>query len=155
LISKSTHPPGNPLAESLLKFSQRIFYFHHCLWALYGRSRIKKTMQNQSETICPSCRSTNPAAAYFCAACGKQLKDRPPATTLSRQIIVYFVSLFLPPFGLWYAWKYIKQTDNASKRIGVAAAILTIISIIITIQFTIGFVSSFNQSLNQLNGLYF
>lgn len=71
-----------------------------------------------------------------------------PSASLSRQIAVYFVSLFLPPFGLWHAWKYLKEKDSRSKRIGIAALILTIISILITIWFTERFMNSISQTLN-------
>jgi uncharacterized membrane protein YqaE (UPF0057 family) len=110
-------------------------------------------MENKSELICPSCKSTVSVDAYFCPNCGKQLKDKPPATTLSKQIIIYSVSLFLPPFGLWYAWKYLKYGDYKSRKIGIIAVILTIISILITIWLTEGFISSATQSLNEINNL--
>jgi hypothetical protein len=110
-------------------------------------------MEIQPETICPSCKSAVSAAAYFCPNCGKQLRDKPPDTTLLKKIIVYSVSLFLPPFGLWYAWKYLKYGDYESRRICIIAVILTIISIIVTTWLTAGFINSIFQSLNEINNL--
>jgi len=112
-------------------------------------------MEVSSETTCPSCHSTVSAISYFCPNCGKPLRDKLPAVSLSRQIIVYSVSLFLPPFGFWYAWKYLKQSDYTSKIIGLIATILTIISTIITIRLTKGFIDAVNQSLKSINNLNF
>jgi uncharacterized membrane protein YvbJ len=100
---------------------------------------------------CKECGHEISDEALACPNCGKPQRDKPPAVSLSRQMVVYFVSLFLPPFGLWYAWKYLKQKDGKSKKIGIAALILTIISIIITIWFTERLVNSINQALNSVN----
>jgi uncharacterized membrane protein YvbJ len=100
---------------------------------------------------CKECGHEISDEALACPNCGKPQRDKPPSVSLSRQMVVYFVSLFLPPFGLWYAWKYLKQKDGKSKKIGIAALILTIISIIITIWFTERLVNSINQALNSVN----
>jgi hypothetical protein len=68
-------------------------------------------------------------SANFCPNCGKPLRIMPPATTVSRQIVVYLVSFFIAPFGLWYAWKYLKQDDKKSNIIGVVVIVITIAAI--------------------------
>ena len=108
-------------------------------------------METQPETTCPSCGSAIPAIAYFCSNCGKPLRDKPPATTLSRQIVVYLISLFLPPFGFWYAWKYLKRADHESRKIGIIAVILTMISMLVSIWAFEGFINSVSQSLDLIN----
>lgn len=102
---------------------------------------------------CKECEHEISDEALTCPNCGKPQRDKPPAISLSRQAVVYFVSLFLPPFGFWYVWKYLKQKDAKSKKIGYAALILTIISIIVTVWFTASLVASITQSLNSVNGL--
>ena len=110
-------------------------------------------MEIQPEITCPSCGSAIPAIAYFCFNCGKQLRDKPPATTIFRQIIVYSVSLFLPPFGFWYAWKYLKRADYESRKIGIIAVILTTISILAAIWAVEEFINSVSQSFDLINNL--
>ena len=100
---------------------------------------------------CKECGHELSDEALTCPNCGKPQRDKPPSVSLSRQITVYFISLFLPPFGLWYAWKYLKQKDGKSKKIGITALILNIISIIIAIWFIERFVNSISQSLNSVN----
>jgi len=111
-------------------------------------------MDAPSKIICPACRATVLAASHFCPNCGKPLRDKLPAVSLSGQAIVCAVSLFLPPFGLWYAWKYLKQPDVKSKNIGIAALILTAISLIVTVWLVRGLVDLFNQALNSANDFY-
>ena len=79
----------------------------------------------------------------------------PPATSISRQIIVYLISFFLAPLGLWYAWKYLKQDDQTSKIIGTVAIALTIVAVALTIWTTAGLFSSVSQYLNSLRSLGF
>ena len=100
---------------------------------------------------CKECGHEISDEALACPNCGKPQRDRHPSVLLSRQITVYAVSLFLPPFGLWYAWKYLKQKDGKSKKIGIAVLILTVISVVFTIWFTERLMDSINQALNSVN----
>ncbi|OGE01646.1 hypothetical protein A2196_02050 [Candidatus Curtissbacteria bacterium RIFOXYA1_FULL_41_14] len=100
------------------------------------------------QLTCPNCNKNILPTEYFCHQCGKKLKDKPPSTTFSRQLTVYVISFFLPPFGLWPAVRYLRQQDEKSKKIGLAAIFLTIISILLTIWLTTSFINSFNRELN-------
>jgi TRAP-type C4-dicarboxylate transport system permease small subunit len=70
-----------------------------------------------------------------------------PSTSVSRQIIVYLISFFLAPLGLWYAWKYLKQDDQTSKTIGAVAIILTLVAVALTIWTTAGLFASLSPYL--------
>ncbi len=100
------------------------------------------------ETKCLTCFGAVPIGAYFCPHCGTSLKDKGPSTSLGKQITVYAISLLLPPLGYWYGWKYLKQSDAASKKIGWAAIILTTASIILTTWGSVSILNSVNQQLN-------
>jgi TRAP-type C4-dicarboxylate transport system permease small subunit len=90
-------------------------------------------------------------SANFCSNCGKSLRVLPSATTVSRQIIVYLISFFLAPFGLWYAWKYLRQDDRTSRIIGTVSLALTIVAVALAIRATAGPFSLVNQYLNALH----
>jgi predicted nucleic acid-binding Zn ribbon protein len=107
-------------------------------------------MEIKPESFCPACKAAIPVAANFCPICGKQLK---PDTRFFKKVIVYSVSLFLPPFGLWYAVKYLKQGDYESRKIGIISIILTIISIMVMIWITAGIISSLSQAFSAINSL--
>lgn len=85
-----------------------------------------------SFNFCPKCKIAVSPEDFFCRNCGKPLKPRPLSTSIGKQTIIYLVSIFLPPFGLSPAVKYIKQPDSKSKIIGWVAVALTILSITIT-----------------------
>ncbi len=104
--------------------------------------------------ICPACHASVPAGDLFCPNCGKPLKAAPLGTTIWKQIGIYSVSLFLPPFGLWYVWKYLRSGDKKAREIGIVALVLTILSIAVTIWTSVALVNSFNQTLNQTLGSY-
>lgn len=88
--------------------------------------------QQQENIVCPSCKAQVPSYSYFCLNCGKKLRAKPLSTGVGRQIIVYLVSFFIPPFGLMHAYKYFRQEGTAAKIIGAAAVVLTIIALYIS-----------------------
>ncbi len=103
--------------------------------------------------VCSACNASMLRSANFCPNCGKPLRTIPPATSVSRQIVVYLVSFFIAPFGLWFAWKYLKQNDEKSKIIGLVAIAFTIVSVAITVWTIAGLFNSVSQILNSLSGL--
>jgi len=100
---------------------------------------------------CEECGREISNEALTCPNCGKPQKNHVLSASLSKQMRIYSISLFLPPFGLWYVWKYLKQKDSKSKKIAITALILTIISTVVTIWFTRRLSSSINQTLNSIN----
>jgi uncharacterized OB-fold protein len=112
---------------------------------------LKFIREKHGITKCEECGHEIPDEALVCPNCGKPQKNKPLSTSLSGQMKVYSVSLFLPPFGLWYVYKYLKQKNSKSKKIGIVALILTIISVIGTICLTIGVMNSVNQAMNTMN----
>ncbi len=66
----------------------------------------------------------------------------------------YAGSLLLPPLGFWWGWKYLKQPDAASKRIGIISIVLTAISFIVTSIWIVQYINALNAALGgQLNGM--
>lgn len=103
-----------------------------------------------TSSICPHCGVVVTPEEYFCPQCGKKLKDKVPSTSVLAQAGVYAVSILLPPLGLWPGVKYLRQNDEKSKRIGIAAIILTILSLAVAIYIIAGAINSFNSTLNSL-----
>jgi hypothetical protein len=112
-------------------------------------------METSPVIICLSCNAQMISSANFCSNCGKPLRTLPPATSVSKQIIVYLVSFFLAPFGLFYAWKYLKQDNRKSKIIGAVAIALTIVSITVTIWTAVGLFNSVSRYFDSLPDLGF
>jgi hypothetical protein len=118
---------------------------------VYTQQRLVECpMENPPGIVCSSCNAQMMSSDNFCSNCGNSLRAMPPATSVSRQIVVYLISFFLAPFGLWYAWKYLKQDDHTSKIIGAVAIALTIVSITVTIWLAAGLFNSVNRYLNLL-----
>lgn len=107
---------------------------------------------DNSQFICPSCGSITAPDDVFCGHCGFQL-NRQVKIGIGKQIWIYFVALFLPPFGLIWTWKYLRGTNPQAKRIGWMALILTIVGILLTIWATAGFLSSVQNQMNSYSNL--
>jgi hypothetical protein len=104
------------------------------------------------QLTCKYCQGNIDLTEYFCPHCGKKLKDPPLSTTLGRQIYIYLFSLLLPPLGIWPAIRYLRQGDEKSKKIGITALILTVISVVVTSWITVGLINSINKQFStQLN----
>lgn len=110
-------------------------------------------MEENIQVTCPNCKNPTLPIDIFCPACGKKLKNGTASTGIQKQIGVYLVSFFLPPFGIFPAIKYLRQTDSKSKTIGAIALVLTIISILITIYLTKFALGTFESQLQLYQGI--
>ncbi|KKQ25605.1 MAG: hypothetical protein US39_C0006G0043 [Microgenomates group bacterium GW2011_GWC1_37_12b] len=97
---------------------------------------------------CPTCHTDVRPGDYFCYNCGKNLKPKPPSTSLQQQIIVYLESIFLPPFGIFIGFRYLRQSDYKSKAVGIAAVVLTILSLVICTIITLDLLKTVNTQVN-------
>lgn len=104
--------------------------------------------QNQ----CPKCKAAVSPEAYFCQNCGQVLKAKPADTGIPKQILVYLVSFFLAPFGLGFAFQYLKQPDRKSRIIGIISVSLTILAIFSTIFLAKGVLDAQYQAINLISG---
>ncbi len=101
---------------------------------------------------CPKCKADILETAYFCSNCGRSLRSKPEDTSIVKQIFVYFVSLFLAPFGLGYAFKYLRQTDRKARMIGVISLILTVVAIIAVVVISTAFLEQQYSAINAISG---
>jgi hypothetical protein len=69
--------------------------------------------------------------------------------SVAKQIGLYLLSFLLPPLGLWPGIRYLKNSDEKVRHVGLIAIFLTILSIIISIWAYIGFIKAVNKTLNQ------
>ncbi len=99
--------------------------------------------------LCPQCQALNPAINLYCSGCGRILREKPLSATLLTQLGLYALSVFLPPLGLWPAFKYLRQDDPKLKRVGMIAVVLTVLSIIASIYFAAAVVNQVNGQVNQ------
>ncbi len=91
---------------------------------------------------------------FFCYNCGRNLKPKPPSTNASGLIALFLVSILLPPMGIIWGFKYVRQPDQNSKIAGIAAMVVTVIVIIATVQFTVNLMNTVSDQVNsQLQGI--
>jgi len=103
-------------------------------------------------SICPKCLLPVLPVFYFCPNCGKNLRPKPMPTTIGKQIGIYLLSFFLPPYGLWPGIKYLRQEDAKSKIVGGIAIMLTITAFIISYFVVIASINQLKSTINsQLN----
>lgn len=96
--------------------------------------------------ICPVCNAEIQANFNFCPNCGKKFHEPDLKVPIGRQILVYFISIFFPPFGLGPGIKYFKSKNPSTQMVGIIAIVLTILSTAVAVWIGI----SLFQSLSKL-----
>ncbi len=100
------------------------------------------------KTHCPTCQFLIAKEYNFCPHCGKKFHEPPQSTDLGRQIVVYLVSIFLPPLGLWPGIKYIRQKDQKARLIGIIAISLTLVTTAISLWLSVGMLDEYTKMLD-------
>lgn len=104
------------------------------------------------EPKCLKCHVTVRPTDYFCYNCGSNLKAVPPSVSLIDQIVLYTKSILIPPFGILWGIKYLRQDSGKSKIVGIVAIFLTLTSFIICLILFKDLVNNVNNQVNkQLN----
>jgi len=123
-----------------------------------GNQTIENVLNVQTQN-CPSCELITYKDYYFCPNCGKQLRKKPLSTSIGKQIGLYLLSIFLPPFGIFPGIKYLLEKSGKAKMIGLVTIVLTIASVYVTTIAMIGVMNKFSQllgtqsTLNQLQNV--
>ena len=70
-----------------------------------------------------------------------------PTTSAAREVFMYVVSALLPPFGLVWAFKFLRNKTDQGRRIGIIIIIVTAISLAINIWVLVAFYSKYFELL--------
>lgn len=89
-------------------------------------------------------------ANNFCPQCGGTLKEMSFSISMGRKVFIYLVSFFLAPFGLGYAFKYLRHSSPEARRVGIIVIVLTVLAIALMIWVSAAFTSWEYQSLDSL-----
>lgn len=104
------------------------------------------------EPVCTQCHTTVRPTDFFCYNCGKNLKEKPFSISLTTQLLYYAGSVLLPPFGIIWGLRYLKQTDTVAKRVGLICIVLTIVSLVVMTIWTMKIMSGIIVQLNGVQG---
>jgi hypothetical protein len=105
-------------------------------------------------TLCPTCHQPVRLTDYFCSNCGKNLRPRPLSTSFLSQIGLYLKTLLLPPLGIVWGIRYLRQPDTKSKIVGLITIVITIIEIVFLVIFTVNLVNTVSKQIYQQTNLY-
>ncbi len=101
-----------------------------------------------TKVVCPRCHTEVKITDYFCYNCGKELKPKPLSTSFSAQVLLYLKCVLLPPLGIIWGIKYLRQVDRNSKTVGLVCIGLTVVVLVLVVQVAINTANSFNTALN-------
>ena len=105
---------------------------------------------------CPTCHQPVAPTDYYCANCGQNLRPTPPSTSLGSQVELYLKSILLPPLGIIWSLKYLKQKELKAKLVGLTMIIITVVELGLIAKTTINLINTVNEQVNsQLNQMMF
>ena len=104
--------------------------------------------------LCSSCKFKTQSDWFFCPNCAHVLKEKIPEISISKQVLIYFVSFFLTPLGLGWGLKYVRSPNNKIKTVGIISIVLTVLSIILMIFVFKGFIDQYTKLLNNIVPTY-
>ena len=108
----------------------------------------------ETTSICPTCHAVVRFSDYFCFNCGKNLHVKPPSISMMDQVVLYVKCIFLPPMGILWGLKYLKQPDQKYRIVGIVAIALTVVVILWAVNYTMNIYTSVTKQLNtQLEGV--
>src|SRR3989344_966582 len=97
--------------------------------------------------VCLKCKTPILQISFFCYHCGNKVKEPPVSTRIGRQIWIYFISFFFPPFGFVPGIKYLRQENSQAQKIGFVAILLTILSVIIATAIMLQLIAQAQQQI--------
>jgi len=97
---------------------------------------------------CSGCHQTIRETDFFCPNCGKKLHEKPLPVSFLVELLCYVGSVLLPPFGIVWGIKYLKQNDDTAKRIGMISIALTLLSTLITFLLTVNIIGNITSQAN-------
>lgn len=105
--------------------------------------------KNEREPLaCLRCHQPVNEADYFCHNCGQNLKPALPPTDISKLMTLFIKSALLPPMGIIWGLRYLRQNDKKSKISGLAAIVITLLVLVMAIRFTINISNTISARMN-------
>jgi hypothetical protein len=101
-------------------------------------------------SLCPKCQHPIDSVDFYCRNCGKNINPVPLSTSASVLIILFIKTILLPPLGLFWGYKYLRQSDSLSKAVGAAIIFITLLETIWVVQSTITAYNTITTQVNQL-----
>ncbi|MFA5025285.1 MAG: zinc ribbon domain-containing protein [Candidatus Shapirobacteria bacterium] len=103
---------------------------------------------------CPKCHQQVNANDYFCPFCGYKIRSPPPSTTFGGILVLLIKTILLPPFGFIWGYRYLRQTNNKSKLIGLVVILITVVELVWGVKASVDLVDMANKQINQQFKLY-
>jgi hypothetical protein len=100
-------------------------------------------------TSCPTCHQPVDPQDYFCRNCGANLKPKPLSMTFMQIVSLFIGSLVLPPMGIIWGYRYLKENDSKAKIFGLFLIVITIILIVVIVIYSINLINTVNNQIGK------
>jgi uncharacterized membrane protein YvbJ len=106
---------------------------------------------------CPFCKKEISPNDVYCSGCGNKLPDREAPFTTTQKIKMYFLSIVLAPFGLYWFFKYFKDPNTEKKKVAYSILYISIFMVVVLVIVNYFFIKSLTNSIEMYTteGLYF
>jgi hypothetical protein len=80
--------------------------------------------------VCTFCHVTVRPTDFFCYNCGRNLHEPPKSVGIGTQILYYAGSILMPPMGIFWGIKYLREQNETARRVGLVCIALTVVSML-------------------------
>jgi len=101
-----------------------------------------------AQATCPVCHVAVRPTDYFCYNCGRNLHPALPSLTMATLIPLFLGTIFLPPMGIIWGFRYVKQEGMQYKTVGFAMMVITVIILIVAVRATFTIVNTATSQMN-------
>lgn len=98
---------------------------------------------------CPRCHIEVKETDFFCFNCGKNLKPKPVSTEIGTLFLYYLGTILLPPLGLFWGIRYLRNPDRRSKLHGLILIAITSVEVLFLSVWSVNFINGINTTVNQ------
>ncbi|MBP7785869.1 zinc ribbon domain-containing protein [Patescibacteria group bacterium] len=100
---------------------------------------------------CPFCTKEIDQTDKFCPNCGNKLPEKNLPFSTAQKVKIYFLSIFLAPFGFYWFFKYFRNQNSEKRKLAYNVLYISIVMIIVLIIINFYFVKTLQTYIDSYN----
>ena len=100
---------------------------------------------------CPFCNKEIDRTDKFCPNCGNKLPEKDLPFSTAQKVKIYFLSMVLASFGLYWFFKYFKNENSEKRKLAFNVLYISIFMIIVLVIINFYFVKALQTYIDSYN----
>lgn len=105
--------------------------------------------------LCPFCKNEVKTTDKYCSLCGKRVDGVNLSISSKEKVKIYLLSILLTPIGLFWFFKYFRNSDSEKRKTAYVSLAITVVMVIILIVINIYFFEMLKDYLGSYEKLMY